>query len=246
MFAVSISEPLERALSRFFEFLPQLVGALVLLLIGYLLAKALQKITQKALHRLRFDRTLHTSSAGKYMARVVESPSVATGRIVYWLVFLGFFSFALAALNLPVLDRIINGIYSYIPNIIAAILIFILASAISAGAVTFVRTTMGKTPTAKLISAVVPAITMGIAVFMILDQLNIAENIVNITFMAIMGSVALGLALAFGLGGRDVARQILEQAYESTQANMETAKRDVKRAKARTRDKVDNNLDDVV
>lgn len=237
MFAVSVTNSLERGLNSFFEFLPQLIGAIIILIVGYLIAKVVQKIVQKSLHRMRFDRALHTSSAGNYIAKVVESPSATTGKATFWVIFIGAILLALSALNLSVLDRIVYGIYSYIPNVIAAILIFLVAGAVSAGATMFVRTTMGKTPTAKLIIAVIPAITMGIAVFMILDQLNIAENIVNITFTAIMASLSLGLALAFGLGGRDIAHQILQQAYQAGQANAQVAKRDVQRAKANTQQK---------
>ena len=56
---------------------------------------------------------------------------------------------------------------------------------------------------------------MGIATFMILDQLNIAPAIVEITYIALLGSVALGMAIAFGLGGRDVAARLLEDAYRA-------------------------------
>lgn len=244
MFGVSITEPLERGLARFFEYLPQLIGALLILFIGYLIAKTLQKVVQRSLHRLRFDRSLSNSSIGEYLSHLVKSPSVVMGKIAFWLVFLAFFSFSLAALDLPVLDRIVSGIYSYVPNIVAAIGIFLIAGAVSAGAASFVLASMGKTPTARLISTVIPGITMSIAVFMILDQLNIAENIVNITFTAIMGSLALGLALAFGLGGRDVARQILEEAYRASQNNKEEIKRDVNRAKSRGREKVQQALED--
>jgi hypothetical protein len=240
MYFAAYSDSVERGFERFFAYVPQLVGALVLLLVGYFVAKILQSVAKKGLQQLRFDRTLHTSSAGRYIDRMVTSPSVFVSRIVFWLVFFGFISVALTALNLPVLDRIVNGIYSYIPNVIAAIVIFLVAGAVSAGAATLVRTTMGKTPTAKLISAVIPAITMGIAVFMILDQLNIAENIVTITFTAIMASISLGLALAFGLGGRDVAKQILEQAYQAGQENAAAAKRDVARAKSNAKEKLND------
>ena len=129
------------------------------------------------------------------------------------------------------LNDIVHGIYAYIPNVIAAVIIFLVASAVSAGAASFVTRVMGKTPSAKLIATVVPAVTMSIAVFMILNQLRIAPEIVLITYAAIIGSVALGLALAFGLGGRDVAAQILGQAYEAGRRGADTVNRDARAAK---------------
>jgi small-conductance mechanosensitive channel len=238
MFAASVTDSAERGLERFFEYLPQLVGAIVLLILGVIVAKILQKIVQGALNGVRFDQTLKSTAAGPYITRAFPSPARFVGRVAYWLVFLIFLSAAVSALNLPVLDKIVNGIYSYIPHIIASVLIFLVAGAISAGSAAFVRTAMGDTPLSKLISAVIPALTMGIAIFMILDELNIAENIVTITYTALIASAALGAALAFGLGGRDVAAQILSQAYESGQKNAGAAKAEVARAKERTQRKV--------
>jgi hypothetical protein len=85
---------------------------------------------------------------------------------------------------------------------------------------------MGDTPTGKIVATVVPALVMVIALFMILDQLRIAETIVTIAFAATMGALALGLALAFGLGGRDVARRLLEDAYAQGRRAKDQARQD--------------------
>lgn len=225
-----IGQSLEDGLSTIINFIPNLLGALLILLIGYFVAKGIGKLVTKALHKIRFDRAMHTSQAGNYISRVVESPSRFTGSATYWLVFLLFVSFAVSALNLDLLNQILAGIYSYIPRVIAAIVIFLVASAISAGSAAFVTRIMGRTATAKLITTVIPTITMSIAVFMILNELNIARDIVNILFTAIVGAAALGLALAFGLGGRDVARQLLEQVADSARENADVAQGDVRRA----------------
>jgi hypothetical protein len=80
---------------------------------------------------------------------------------------------------------------------------------------------MGETPTGRLMATAVPALVMAIAVFMILNQLKIAADVVTITYAALMGALALGLALAFGLGGRDVASRLLEDAYRRGQRERE-------------------------
>lgn len=222
---------LEGGLARIFDYLPEIITAILLLLVGYMIAKLLEKIVRRSLQRLRFDRAMNASPAGNYVSRVVESPARFAGSVTFWIVFLAFITFAVSALNLPLLNNIVQGIYAYIPNIVAAIIIFLVASAISAGAAGFSTRILGKTPTAKLIATVIPAVTMSIAVFMILNQLRIAPAIVTATYYAIIGSLALGLALAFGLGGRDVAAQILGQAYEAGKRNAGAARRDAKVAK---------------
>lgn len=231
----NISESLESGFTRTFEYLPQILGAILILIIGYFVALALRSVTRKLLQRMRFDRALHTSAVGNYISRMVESPSRFVGRIVFWLVLLGFISLAVAALNLPALNSFIGAIYGYLPHVIAAVIIFLVASAVSAAAVAFVQRVMGRTPLSKLISAVIPSLTMSIAVFMILNELMIAEQIVMITYTALIGSVALGLALAFGLGGRDVAARLLEQAYEAGRQNADAAKGEMAQAKRNTK-----------
>lgn len=238
-----IRDSLNNILSTIVTFIPRLIGALLILLIGYWIAAAIGRVVRRALHRLRFDRAMHTSAAGNMLSRMFESPAKLVGQIVFWLIYVGVISLAVSALNLPVLNDLLTNIYSYVPRVIAAILIFLVASAVSAGTAKFVQRVMGRTALAKLITAVVPAIVMSLAVFMILNQLNIARDIVNILFTAIVGAVALGLALAFGLGGRDVARQLLEQAVDSARQNsgrvkdeMRTAANNTKRAAQRMKE----------
>ena len=86
-----------------------------------------------------------------------------------------------------------------------------------------------------MIGAIVPVIVLTIAGFMILNELGIASDIVNILFTAIVGAVALGMALAFGLGGRDVARELLGQAYESGRKNAPKVKADMQTASENTK-----------
>ncbi|MBC7708030.1 transporter [Polaromonas sp.] len=230
----NIERSLQTSADKVFAFLPALLGAILFLVIGYFVAKTIQKVVQKALGKARFDRALHTSPAGKLLDRLFESPTAVVGKLVFYTIFLLFISFAVSALNIPTLNAIMTGIFTYIPKIIASVIIFLVASAITGGAEVFIRRVLGKSPMAKIVGAVLPVITMSIAIFMILNQLEIAPAIVNITYTAILGAMSLGLALAFGLGGRDVASQILSQAYESAQANAPMVKDEARRAKENT------------
>jgi hypothetical protein len=95
---------------------------------------------------------------------------------------------------------------------------------------------MGDTPTGKVVASVVPALVMGIAIFMILNQLKIAPEIVQITYTALIGALALGLALAFGLGGREVAAELLRGAYRKGQEQKGQVKADLQQGKERAQD----------
>lgn len=233
-----ITQALENGVSRIFDFLPQLLGALVLLFIGYFVAKVLESVTRKALQAVNFDEMLLNSAGGRYVQQVMEVPSKFVGTVVYWLVFLGFVSLAVSVLNITALNNFMGAIYSYMPHVFASLIIFLVAGTVSVAAVAFVERVMGRTAFAKTISAVVPSLVMSIAVFMILNELMIAPAIVTITYTALIGAVALGLALAFGLGGRDVAARLLDQAYEAGRRNAGTAKREVSEAAENTQHQV--------
>lgn len=225
-----LTQEVENVVGNIIGFLPNLLAALLILLIGGIIASVLGRLTYKGLKRLRFDRALHASPAGSMISRVIESPAYFTGRVVFWLVMLGVISLAISALDLPLLNNILATIYSYIPNVIAAVLIFLIASAISAGAARFIQRVMARSAMARLISAAIPAVVMSLAVFMILNQLGIAKDIVNILFTAIVGAAALGLALAFGLGGREVAKGILEQAADNARMKQNSIKEQINNA----------------
>lgn len=230
-----VTKSLQNGLDQLFAQLPQILGVILLLLVGWIFSNIARSITRKILHRLNFDSRITESPAGTMVTRVIEKPTHFVAQFVYWIVLLAFILFAVSSLDVPALNLMINGVYSYLPNILAAIIIFLVASAITAGAEVIVQKLFKGSPLSKILAAVIPAITMSIATFMILNQLKIAEDIVNITYTALMGSIALGLALAFGLGGRDVASRILEQTYTNMQQHRDTIRSESMKVAANTR-----------
>jgi hypothetical protein len=212
---MDFGDSVQNAFDGFFAFLPNLLGFLVILLVGFIVAKVVASVVRKLLDKVGLDRHLRGSDANKYVDRVLPGASASNGiaRVVFWLVFAFFLFAAIGALKIPAVTTFMNQVLAYLPNIIVAILIFVVAALIAGAVAAAVTNFMGDTPTGKIVATVVPALVMVIALFMILDQLRIAETIVTIAFAATMGALALGLALAFGLGGRDVARQLLEDAY---------------------------------
>lgn len=225
-----LRQEFENVIGSIIDFLPNLLAALIILILGYIIAKALANLTRRVLQRLRFDRSLHSSPAGNAIARVVESPTQLVSRIIFWLLMIGAISIAASALQIVAINDFLGAVYGYVPHIIAAILIFLIASAISVGGDQFVQRVMGRTPLSKVIMTAIPAVVMSLAVFMILSELGIAQDIVNILFAGIVGSLALGSALAFGLGGSDVARGILENASDRVRSNAPRVKNEIRQA----------------
>ena len=213
--AVEVSDSLQRGLDEFIAFLPRLIGFLIILLIGWLIARLVKALVVKALEGVGIDRALSSGTAGPYVARVMPNTraSEVIGTLAFWFLFLGAIAIAVSQLGIAALDNFVQAIAGYLPNVAVAILIFVVAGALAAAVSGLVSRSLGDTATGRIAAAAAPVLIMGIATFMILDELNIAPAIVEITYIALLGSVALGMAIAFGLGGRDVAGRLLDDAY---------------------------------
>jgi Mechanosensitive ion channel, conserved TM helix len=223
-----VGDSVQRGFDEFAEWVPNLVGFLAILIVGYFVAKIIGSLIRRLLERAGLDRTLHSGTAGSFISRVTSSPSHLLGRITFWLIFIGAISIAVDVLGIAALEDFVATVWSYVPNVIAALLIFLVAGAIAAGVAGLVARLMGDTTTGRLVATAAPILIMAIAGFMILDQLRIAEEIVTITYASLMGAIALGMALAFGLGGREVAGEMLRGAYENQR---EQVKQDLLRGK---------------
>lgn len=238
---MDIGDSFQNATDGIFGFLPNLIGFLVILLVGYLVARVVSSVVGRLLDKLHLDRRLHESSASKYVDAVLPGASPASGiaRVVFWLIFVFFITTAIGALGIPAATGFMNQVLAYLPNVIVAILIFVIAALLSGAVAGAVARFMGDTPTGKIAATVAPAVIMTIAFFMILEQLQIAPEIVRIAFTAIMFALALGLALAFGLGGRELAADALRQARDKGADAAERAKRDAQVGAERARGEYD-------
>ncbi|HET8821857.1 MAG TPA: mechanosensitive ion channel [Thermoleophilaceae bacterium] len=243
---MKISDSLQQGLDSLFGFIPNLIGFLVILIVGYFVARIVKTVVSKLLDKVGLDRHLHSGQTGQYVEKVSPgaSPSKLIGSVVFWFIFLFVLSAAIGALQIPAVTAFMNQVLAYLPNVIVAVLIFVIAGVVAAAVAGLVAKTMGDTPTGKVVASVVPALVMGIAIFMILNQLKIAPEIVQITYTALIGALALGLALAFGLGGREVAAEMLRGAYQKGQEQKGQVKQDMQKGRERARDQAGSALPD--
>ena len=136
MAAVKVVDSLQQGLDAFFAFLPNLLAFLVILVIGFIVARLVSAVVRKALEKVGLDKALHQSDAKQYVDRVSPdaSPSSAVGKIFFYLIFVFALTAAIGALKIPALTTFMNQVLAYLPNVIVAIVIFVAAAAI-AGAV---------------------------------------------------------------------------------------------------------------
>ena len=219
--AVDVGASLQRGLDNIIGFLPNLIGFLIILAIGYVIARVVKGVVTKLLEKIGTDRAVHSGSAGEYVDRVAPGfkPSAVIGTIAFWLLFLGALAIAVSQLGITALESVVGKVIAYLPNVVAAVLILVVAIALAGFVSTLIERTMRDTPTRKVAGSVAPVLILAVGTFMVLDQLQIAPQIVTITYAALLGGVFLAMALAFGLGGRDVAGRMLSEAYERERAS---------------------------
>jgi hypothetical protein len=245
MLVASIGDSVNRGFTVFFAWVPALLGAIAVLIIGYFVAKIVAKLVYRVTHRAGLDRTLHSGPGGDVVGKITTHPSRLLGTIAFWVVFLSAISLAASVLHIKALTAFVGAVWAYLPNVIAALVIFVVAGLIATAVSALASRVMGDTGIGRVVATGVPILVMTIATFMILDQLKIAHNIVVITYAALLGAIALGSALAFGLGGRAVAERMLEGAYQTTQQNKEQWKHDLDQGMTRAKDEASNMKDEM-
>ena len=214
--AVDIDQSFQTALDDIVEFLPKLAAAIAIFLVGWLIALLVQGLVTRGLRKAGLDRAVEGHEGGKVIEQVSPEGSISrlVAVIAFWVLLVGAFALALEALDIPEVTNVVGDVYDYIPNLLAALAIFLGAVLLSAGVGGLASRTLGDGPTANIVHSVGPAVVWLLAVFMILNQLEIASDIVTITYAALVGALAVGLALAFGLGGREAASRMLNDAYD--------------------------------
>src|SRR5215213_2329305 len=204
-------QPLQNALSTFLSYIPQLIGALIILIVGYIVAKVLQAVVGRVLQGIGFDRWMERGGIKQFFDRAEtnQTPASILGALVFWFVFIIAITMAADALGIPQVSVVLAQLIAYIPNIIAAILILILAALLANFISRIVRGATGS----GLLATVAQYAIIVYAVFAALTQLGVAVQLTANTFLIVLGAVALAAAIAFGIGGREVAQDILEKAY---------------------------------
>ena len=215
---VHIVESLQRGLNSLIGFIPNLLGCLVILLIGYLIARIVKVIVAKLLEKIGLDRALSGSRAGTYVERASPGarPSRLVALVAFWFIFIYAIAAAIGALKIPALTNFMGNVQNYLPNVVAAVLMLVVGVALAGAAAGFVDRLVGDTPAGRVARAIAPTLILAIVVFMVLNQLRIAPAIVTTTYIALIGMLAVAGALAFGLGGRELAGEMLRETYDSS------------------------------
>jgi uncharacterized oligopeptide transporter (OPT) family protein len=196
--------------------IPSFLGAAVILVAGYFLARIIERWTDSLLGRLNFNKMAERGGLSEAMGRTGTrlDPIHAVGKLLFWLVMLVVILLASTALGLESIRTMFGTMLSYIPTLIAAIVIVILGMIVGEFVRALVLASAGGVEGVPVLARIAKAAVVMIAVFMAVQQLGVAEEIVTAAFTLILGAIALATGLAFGLGNRDLAGEITRRWYE--------------------------------
>src|SRR5438105_10967058 len=213
---MSFFDRIQQSFAQLAVFIPSLFGALVILFAGYLLAKLLEKGTARLLRRVRLNDMLERGGVLQAVERSGAhfNPVRIISNLVFWFVMFGVMPIAANALGFDQLANVFSELVSYIPSVIAAIVIVIAGIVLGGFVGGLIMASAGGLHGGTTLARVGRIGIIVIAVFMALQELGIATDIVTTAFAILFGAIALALALSFGLGNRELAGEITREWYD--------------------------------
>jgi hypothetical protein len=183
------------------NFLPKFVGFLLILLVGYFIAKAVSKILEKVLERVGFDNAVERGGIKKALANSKYDASSILSKLVFYILFLFVLQLAFGVFGPNPISELITGVIAYLPNIFVAIVIIVVGAAIAAGVKEIIEASLGGLSYGKGLAFGASAAVLVLAGFAALNQLHIAEEIVTTLFTALVFTIGAILVVAVGGGG---------------------------------------------
>src|SRR3954453_20427490 len=212
----NFGDRLRTSLAQVFgDIVPALLGALVILFAGYLLAKVLEKLVERFLRRIRLNRMLEHGGVMQAVERSGShlNPTRVLANLVFWLVMFAVILVAANALGLQSLANVFSELVSYIPSVIAAIIIMIVGIVLGSFVGGLIMASAGGLHGGPTLARVGKGGVVLLATFMALQDLGVATEIVTTAFAILFGAIALALSLAFGLGNRELAGEVTRNWY---------------------------------
>lgn len=210
------------------SFGPNLLQLIIVLIFGFLLAWIFKLAVRYLLTLIRFDVLSYRVGLSSVLtkASINRTPAEVVGLVVYWCAVFLCFLIALGTLNLHAVDNLIASIFTYVPKFVIAIFVFLIGYFLSRflSRATLIGLVNAQVRSARLIASLFQILILIFFSAMAIEQLGIARGIVVATFSISFGCVALALAIAFGLGGKEMAKEILERRFKG--AKEEKAKPD--------------------
>jgi len=206
-------------LTNIISYIPTILGAILVFLLGMILSKWMSSLVVKFLGLIKLSSLFQKVGFSPFLqkAEIKVKLEEIIGGIVRWLVILIFFVTAVNILGLTTVSLVLNNILGYIPRVISAILILALGVLLAGFVENFVKGTLVQVDlkVSLLLGKVASYLVVIFSTLAAINELGIAQSFINILFMGVVAALSLGLGLSFGLGAKDLVGSVLEDWYKN-------------------------------
>jgi hypothetical protein len=219
--SAALMTSLAAALAMFFSAIPKIIGFVVILVAGWLIASLVEKGVAALLRAVKFNDLAQRSGFADFVNKMgagVDSAGMI-GLVAKWFIRLIALVVAFDALGLPAVSDVLRQLLLWLPNVVVALVVMVIGGLAARALSNLIRGAAAEAGlgNADFLAKTASVLVWGFAVVVAVNQIGIATTLVNTLFMAFVGALALGAGLAFGLGGRDTAAEIVRNWYSKAQ-----------------------------
>jgi hypothetical protein len=210
--AIDLQTGVSNAWANVITFVPKLLAAAVVLLVGYLVAKTIAKVLNKILERVGFDRAVDRGGLKQALAKSTYDPSDLIANLAFWLIVLVTLQIAVGLFGPNPVSDLLRGLIAYLPNVLVAILIIVLAAAIAKAVADLLANLLSSISGGPVLAKGAGVAIVVFGVFAALDQLRIAPRIVTGLWYAVLAILVGSAVVAIGGGGIRTMQRYWERA----------------------------------
>src|SRR6202045_4964323 len=216
MIVSELSQAMHELARGFAHFLPRLIVMLVLAFVGWVIAYVAKVVLRSILRLIKFDRLSDNAGASQLLNKAaLPSASELVSRFAFWVTWLGFILLGVSVLGILGLQEQIARFFLFLPRLFVALFItfFGLLAASFFSRAALLAAVNANVPSPKLLSLAVRSVIIVFVLSIVFEELGLAEQTMLVAFGIAFGALMLGLAIAFGIGGRDLAKRFLEKKF---------------------------------
>lgn len=220
----SISFLVTQSLTDVAQFLPRLAAAILLLIVGGLIARIIKKSAVHILKSVQLSSAIKKTPVDEFLknADIGQKIEEIAGSVLYWIVMLVVIHSAMTILGLSSLSIILEKVLNYLPRILAAVIVLffgvLLAGILETLVKGAIRSIDGQS--ARVLGKVASYLVVGIAILAAISELHIAQEFILILFIGFVTAISLGVGLSVGLGGQDLVRRLLDKWYKQLERDI--------------------------
>ena len=212
---------LAAAMALLFSAIPKIIGFILIIVAGWFIASLIERGLAAVLRAIKFNELSERAGLSDFIRRMGVNTDAAgmIGLVVKWFVRLIALVVAFDALGLPAVSEVLRQLLLWLPNVVVALVVLVIGGLAARALGNVVRGAASEADlsNANFLSKAAVVVVWAFAIVVAVNQLGIATELVNTLFMAVVGALALGLGLAFGLGGRETAAEIVRNWYAKAQ-----------------------------